>query len=73
MGNFTPIRFRLELEDHSLVSVDIDKILAHKDTCFNGVREIQYTCQAVIHDEMRLFTLTYNINSHKWKLFKMLT
>ena len=72
MGDITPLRFRFELEDHSLVTVNIDKILAHKDTSFNGIREIQYTCQANIAEEMKLFTLTYNINSHKWKLFRML-
>lgn len=72
VGDFTPLRFRFESEDHTLETVTIDKILAHKDTSFNGIREIQYTCQANISGEAKMFVLSYNINSHKWRLFRML-
>ena len=73
MGDFTPMRFRFESEEHTVETVKIDQILAHKDTTFNGIKEIQYTCQAIIGNEIRLFIIIYNISSHKWRLFKMLT
>lgn len=72
LGDFTPLRFRIELEDHSLETVTIDRILSHKDITFNGIKEIQYVCQAQISGQMRLFTLKYNIASHKWRLFNVL-
>lgn len=73
MGEFTPMRFRFESEDHSIETVKIEQVLSHKDTAFNGIREIQYTCQALIGSELKLFVIAYNINSHKWRLFRMLT
>lgn len=72
VGDFTPMRFRLELEDHSMETVTVENILSHKETSFNGVREIQYTCQAIISGSLKMFILSYNINSHKWRLFRML-
>jgi len=72
MGNITPIRFRMEHEDHSLETVNIDGIISHKDVNYNGIKEIQFTCRANIERDMRIFIICYNINSHKWRLFKML-
>lgn len=73
VGDITPMRFRYEDEDHSIETVSIDSVLAHKDTAYNGIREIQYTCRAKIGGLFRYFLITYNINSHKWRLFKMLS
>lgn len=72
VGDFTPVRFRFELEDHSIETVKIDNILSHKDTGYNGIKEIQYTCQAVIGGTSKYFTVVYNVTSHKWRLFRML-
>lgn len=73
MGELTPMRFRFESEEHTVETVKINQILSHKDTTFNGIKEIQYTCQAIIENEMKLFIIIYNISSHRWRLFKMLT
>lgn len=73
IGDIQPLYFRMENEDHSVETVKIDKITAHKETSFNGIREIQFTCQATVHEQCRLFTLTYNIASHKWRLFRILS
>ena len=67
------MRFRFESAEHSLETVNIDQVLSHKDTSFNGIKEIQYTCQALIGSELKLFIIVYNITSHKWRLFRMLT
>lgn len=73
MGDITPIRFRIENEDHSIETIKIERILAHKDVSFNGIKEIQYTCQATIGEQTKLFTIHYNISSHRWRLFRILT
>lgn len=72
MGEFTPMRFRFEDENHEIETVKIEQILSHKETGFNGIREIRYTCQAVIGCESRMFIICYSVVSHKWKLLKML-
>ena len=72
VGDFTPVRFRYENEEHLIETVKINQVLSHKDTIYNGVREIQYTCEAEFFNELKLFIITYNINSHKWRLYKML-
>ena len=72
LGDIKPLFFRLENEDHTIQTVKIDRILAHKETSINGIKEIRYTCEATIFEQTKLFTITYNIASHKWRLFQML-
>lgn len=40
LGEFTPLRFRFETEEHELITVQIESVLAHKETSFAGMREI---------------------------------
>ena len=60
---------------NSLIAYSIIKIISrvNRNEIFNGIKEIQYTCQALIGSELKLFVIAYNINSHKWRLFRMLT
>lgn len=73
VGDFTPMRFRYEDEEHQIISVSVDEILARKETSFAGNKEIQFTCSAIMKDIKRLFILVYNINTHRWKIFQMLS
>lgn len=73
MGELTPVKFRLESSVHHIETITVTNVLAHKETVYNGIKEIQYTCRANIFNSDRLFIIIYNINSHKWRLFKMLT
>lgn len=72
LGDFTPIRFRFEDNDHNIITVNINQILSHKETSFAGIKEIRYTCNALINNEMKMFELKYSIPSHKWSFFQML-
>lgn len=72
-GEFTPIRFRFEDNEHQLVTVTVDSVLAQKNTSFNGIKEIHFTCKAIIAEVERLFVLKFNENSHRWNMFKLLT
>lgn len=71
IGELTPVRFRFENEQHGIETVPISRVLTHKDTMFNGIPEIIYTCEANISGNKRIFTLVYSIRSHKWRLMQI--
>ena len=73
LGDFTPIRFRFENEQHEIITVNINEILSHKETNFAGINEIRYTCNAFIGDELKMFELKYSVIQHKWSFFQMLS
>ncbi len=73
LGDFTPLRFRYENAEHRLITVSIDDILSTKEIHYNGMDEIIYTCYGTLEQESRLFTLKYNIRSHRWLIFQLLT
>lgn len=73
MGELTPVRFRYESDNHLIETISVTDILSHKETVYNGIKEIQYTCRANISNRSHMFIIVYNISSHKWRLFKMLT
>lgn len=72
LGDFTPLRFRYENELHEVETVVISHVVARKETAFNGIRELQFTCEAQIGGILKLFIITYNIASHTWRFFKLL-
>jgi len=73
VGNLTPMRFRFENEDHTLETITVDSVLGHKETNFNGIREIQYTCRATIHNTCRIFILKYSVGTTRWRLSQILS
>ena len=73
IGDFTPMKFRYETEDHKILTINISEILSRKETGLSGNKEIRFTCAADIEEETKMFILVYNIGSHRWKLFQMLT
>ena len=73
VGDLTPMRFRFENSDHQLETIQVESVHAHKVTTYNGIREIQYVCSAYVNDLLKLFVLKYNIESHKWIMFKFLS
>lgn len=73
VGDFTPVIFKFENNDHAIETIRINQILSHKDTNYNGNHEILYTCQAQIDGINHIFTLTYSVASHRWRFFKLLT
>ena len=72
-GDLTPMRFRFETPEHQLETVHVESVHAHKLTTYNGIREIQYVCSAYVDNLLKLFVLKYNIDSHKWIMFKFLS
>ena len=73
LGELTPLRFRYENEEHILSTIDIDNVLSIKEKQYNGISEIVYTCQAVFGNDVHLFELSYTVNTHRWKIFRLLS
>lgn len=72
LGDFTPLKFRFEDEEHHIVTVNISDILSTREHKINGIHELIYTCRAYINGASRLFELKYNVNTHKWLIFRTL-
>lgn len=70
-GELTPLRFRMENEDHCLQTVVISQVLCSKPIQYVGIDAIQYLCKAVCDEKERLFELRYTLKSHAWTLFRM--
>lgn len=73
LGDFTPLRFRYEDSSHCLQTVRISRVIAEKSTIYGGVNCLQYTCAAEMDGQEHLFLLKYNVLSHTWIFFRMLS
>lgn len=73
LGDFTPLRFRYEDEQHVLHTVSIERVLSSSTTCLAGVECILYTCSARLDDRIRIFILKYYVRSHKWSIYQILS
>lgn len=72
-GEFTPLRFRYEDEEHNLVTVQIAAVLTHRVDRYNGIQEIVYTCRANLFGESRMFDIKYNVLTHRFSIYQMLS
>jgi len=71
-GEFTPLRFRFEDSEHTVQTINIEKVLYVKEINYVGREAYVYTCKAVIDDMARLFEIKYTVGSHKWTFYRML-
>ncbi len=75
-GEITPRWFRFEDEAHEIHTIHVTQIISQKDIDFVGIRMIQYICRTQEGDEqgeMHLVELRYNIITHRWSFFQMLS
>lgn len=70
-GKLTPLRFRMEDEEHSLQTVSIAQVLVAKPIQYAGIDAIQYLCRAILSGRERVFELRYTIKTHRWTLFRV--
>ena len=71
-GSLTPLRFRLEDEEHQLRTVAIRQVVCCNRIQYAGVDAIQYLCKAEVRGRETLFELRYAIRSHSWCLFRVI-
>lgn len=70
-GILTPVKFKIENEDESVVAIKIDRILVRNEEKIAGNRMILYRCQSMINNIIRVYEIKYEIESLSWILFKM--
>lgn len=73
LGDFRPLRFRYEDEEHVLHTVQVEDVLSSKVSVIAGAECLIYTCTAHIGDVLKIFTLKYYVRSHKWSIDQMLS
>lgn len=70
-GNITPIRFRLEDDEHRLQIIAIRQVVCAKPIQYAGIDAIQYLCKATVDGKEKLFELRYTVRTHRWTLFRV--
>lgn len=70
-GDIKPIKFRMVLEDKSLSTVKIDRIVKRETSKKAGEIAYIYTCESLIKDELKLYELRYTLSSCIWVLYKI--
>ena len=66
-GIVTPIRFRME-ENGRLIIIKIGRILQTEKTQLCGAPMLSFRCSSIIHGTEKIYELTYNCGSQKWRL-----
>ncbi|MBQ6799397.1 MAG: hypothetical protein IJP11_09185 [Oscillospiraceae bacterium] len=69
-GNLTPIRFRYELEDQSVRTVQIAEVISMRNISHVGSETMVFLCRASMEGESCLVELKYSIRTHRWKMFR---
>lgn len=72
-GNITPLWFRYENESHQVETIRIEQIVSSKEERHCGMDYIGYVCWTELEGYRHLVELRYQISSHQWKLFKLLS
>jgi len=70
-GDVKPIKFRMKLEDKSLTTIKVDRIIRRDSSKRAGEVAYIYTCESLIQDELKLYELRYTLSSCIWVLYKM--
>ena len=70
-GVINPIRFRLQLQDESVIVIKVDRVITRENEKLAGNNMIVFKCQSQINDVQRLFELKYELSTCRWILFKM--
>jgi len=70
-GKLTPIRFRMEGEDHELQVVPILRVMSCNTVHYAGIDAIQYLCKGKVQDHEKLFELRYTLKTHCWSILRV--
>ena len=69
-GDIRPLRFRIEDEEHQLLSVDVEEIVGSKEIQYAGIEAHIFLCWVTVKGKRWLVELKYTIRSHSWCLFR---
>ena len=71
-GAIRPVRFRLEAEDQSLVTVRLNRIEEIQEILYIGAEAFLYICRGELGGRERRFELRYTLRTHRWVLYRFL-
>lgn len=70
-GKLTPLRFRMEDEEHCLQTVAVTQVLVEKPIQYAGIDAIQYLCKVMLCEKERMLELRYTLKTHRWTVFRV--
>jgi len=71
-GAIRPVRFRLEAEDQTLITVRLHQIESIQEILFVGAEAFLYICRGEMGGRARRFELRYSLRRHRWVLHRFL-
>ena len=69
-GQFQPLRFRFEDEEHRLHTVQILEVVDVRNVTYVGIEAFRYLCKAEEDGTRHLYELNYAIRAHRWSLLR---
>lgn len=69
-GIVTPIRFRMEENDETIV-IKVGHIIQTEKKLFAGTPTLIYRCSSIIRGVEKLYELTYHCGNQQWLLRKI--
>ena len=71
-GEVTPVRFRFEVEDRSLHTVQITEVVSVKPVTYVGIEAMVFLCRTRLNGLEHLMELKYTVPTHRWVLFRVI-
>lgn len=75
-GDLTPYWFRFEDREHKIHKIRILQVVSHKEINYVGMKMIQFICRTCEEGEqniVNLVELRYNVLTHRWIFFQILS
>ncbi|MBE6023190.1 MAG: hypothetical protein E7231_08155 [Cellulosilyticum sp.] len=72
LGEMMPIKFRMEGDTHQMMVASIQEVLYKKESHIAGMQTFEYGCKISIEDRVQLVEVSYQVNSHRWLIKKII-
>ena len=69
-GDISPLRLRIETEDHQLLRIDIEEVVSSKEIQYAGIEAIVFFCRAIVCEKSWFLELKYTFRTHNWCLVR---
>ena len=69
-GEIRPLRFRMEDEEHQLLTVNIEEVVSSKEIQYAGIEAHIFLCWVTVRGKRWLVELKYTIRSHHLCFFR---
>jgi len=66
-----PVKFRVESEDKTFLTIKVDKVIQTELEKYAGNRMYKFRCQSIISGTEKIYEIKYEIDTCKWILYKI--